>query len=95
MSNTQQEENLAEALGKDEMALSLKSLNSPASPRSPRGPGKFADDLNIYGENPNQEAFFDDNPSSQKNLADYFKDVLVLTSNQKNAANDEQPINAY
>ena len=93
MSNTQQEENIVEALGKDDMALSLKSLSSPASPRSPRADTSLVDELNIYGENPGQEAFFEDNPSSQKNLADYFKDVLILTSNQKNSPNDEISIN--
>ena len=93
MSNTQQEENMVEALGKDGMDLSIKSLKAPSSPRSPRGHTRIVDDLNIFGDNQCREAFFDDNPSSQKNLADYFKDVLVLTSNQKKAPGDELPLN--
>jgi len=82
MSNTQQEEHPVEAQSPDDLALSLKSLNSLRSPDSPKVHKGFADHLNIYGggDRGEHEAFFENNPSSQKNLADYFKDVLVLTS---------------
>ena len=83
MSNTQQEEHQVEAPGQDSVDYSLKSLNSLKSPDSPKVHKGFADNLNIYGsgDRGKQEPFFEDNPSSQKNLADYFKDILVLTSN--------------
>jgi len=86
MSNTQQEEHQVEAEEQDDLALSLKSLNSLTNPDSPKVHKGFTDNLNIYGsgEAKEHEPFFENNPSSQRNLADYFKDILVLTSTHKN-----------